>query len=371
MLASPMLAMWFLSGAAIAQVTLPEQTSEPEAPQFEPLSPAVPPQAVPPRSTPEPLPLRSNPGITSYIIGPGDQLGVAVIDFEEFTQDQIVLPDGTISLPLVGPVMASGKTLEVLQAEITQRLSNFLVEPVVEVELLSLRPVVVIVGGAVNRPGPVQLDSLTASSTPPTLSRALADAGGVRRTADLRAITVQRLQPNGRQETLTVNLWESIFQGLRGDDSALQDGDIVFVPEAPEGAEIDPQLVARSSLAPERIVVRIIGEVGSSGEISVSPDSTVLSAIASAGGHTSDANLKKVSLLRLDESGQVLGQNLDLRDFEDTTPIQNGDIVVVPKRGYLNVLDNISRTLRPVTAPFNFLFLLENFGGLFGGDSNN
>jgi len=65
-------------------------------------------------------------------------------------------------------------------------------------------------------------------------------------------------------------------------------------------------------------------------------------------------------LLRLNETGQLEGQNLNLKGLSDTTPVQNGDIIVVPRKGYLNVVDAVARTLQPITAPFNFFLLLDN-----------
>lgn len=305
-----------------------------------------------------------------YILGAGDQISVSVIDFPEFSLTQAVLPDGTITLPLIGAVQASDQTLDTLRVEVTRRLSAYVIDPAVELNLVSLRPAVITVGGEVFRPGPIQLNSLptSTSATIPTVSTALVNAGGVRRSADLRSITVQRRLPNGNQETLTVNLWESIFQGEQGGDIVLQDQDVVFVPKALADSDIDPRLVSRSSLAPEQINVRIIGEVNRPGETEVSPDSTVLSTLAAAAGPNSDANLRDVALLRLDDRGQLIGQQLDLRSFEDTTPVQDGDIIVVPKKGYLNFLDGVSRTLRPITTPFSFLLLLNNVGGIFGDD---
>ncbi len=313
-------------------------------------------------------------GLSAYILGPGDQLGIAVAGFTELDRTRIILPDGTILLPLIGPVVASGKTLDDLEAEITRRYSFYLVDPVVELNLSVLRPVVVAVGGEVNRPGPVQLNSLstfntrvtndaqlTSESTAPTISTALVGAGGIRRSADLRNVQVQRQLPNGELTRFRVNLWDSIFQGMGTDDILLQDGDVVFVPEAPPASEIDPQLVARSSLAPDVVRVRVIGEVRKPGEVQVPPDGSVSSAIAIAGGHnTETADLGNVALLRLLDNGQVEEQVLDLNNLVDATPIRDGDVVVVPKRRLLNTLDNVSRFLSPITAPFNFLLLLDN-----------
>lgn len=356
-MAASVLGGLLISGPAIAETS--------EDTLLSPLPPAS--DSTTPDNTTVPASFLSR-GNGDYVLGPGDQIGISVIGFPEFERTQVVLPDGTILLPLIGPVLAAGQTLEALRTDITLQLQNYLIDPVVDLNLSVLRPVVVTVGGEVSRPGPVQLSSLTStntslsnnsrltsSSTAPTLSTALVAAGGVTRTADLRAITVQRRLPNGGQQTATVNLWDAIFVGSGSDNILLQDGDVIFVAEAPEGADIDPQLVARSSLAPDLVRVRVIGQVNRPGEIEVSPDSSVSAAIAVAGGHNDDAKLSEVALLRLGEDGQVLGQTLDLRDVVDATPIQSGDVIVVPKKGYLNILDTIGRTLQPITSPFNVL----------------
>jgi polysaccharide export outer membrane protein len=314
-------------------------------------------------------------GLTGYLLGPGDQLGISVVGIDDLQRNRIILPDGTILLPLIGAVPAAGRTLTELESDVTRRLSFYIVDPVVEVNLNTLRPVVVTVAGQVNRPGPVQLNSLStfnttvganaqlvSETTSPTLSTALIGAGGVLRDADLSNITVRRLLPDGREVDLQVNLWETIFEGRGESNILLQDGDVLFVPEVVELAtEVNPQVVARSSLAPETVSVRVIGEVNRPGEVQVPTDGSVSSAIAIAGGYDTDtANLSQVALLRMQDNGQVEEQMIDLNaNLVDSTPIRDGDMIVVPKRGYLNTLDTIGRALGPLTAPFNFLLLLD------------
>ena len=101
----------------------------------------------------------------SYLLGAGDQVAITVFGFEEFDGARVILPDGAITLPLIGAVMAAGQTIDSLSADLTVKLSQFLVEPVVSVSLTALRPVIVNVAGEVHRPGPIQLSSLTNTST--------------------------------------------------------------------------------------------------------------------------------------------------------------------------------------------------------------
>ena len=54
--------------------------------------------------------------LSSYILGAGDQISLSVIGYPEFTGTTAVLPDGTVTLPLVGPVRAAGLTPNQLTA---------------------------------------------------------------------------------------------------------------------------------------------------------------------------------------------------------------------------------------------------------------
>ena len=61
---------------------------------------------------------------STYPIGPGDVLNISVWKDEALTKDVVVLPDGTISFPLLGLLKASGKTIKELRAEIEQKSPN-------------------------------------------------------------------------------------------------------------------------------------------------------------------------------------------------------------------------------------------------------
>ncbi|ASC71556.1 Putative polysaccharide export protein wza [Halomicronema hongdechloris C2206] len=308
-----------------------------------------------------------------YVLGPGDQVAISIIGYEEFTGSRVILPDGTISMPLIGSVAAAGRTTEALAAELTARLGVYLVNPVVDVSLTVLRPVVVTVAGEVYRPGPVQLSSLTqadtrldtnsritSSTNTPTLASALTAAGGVQRTADVRQVRVQRTLPTGQVTSYTVNLWEAIVSGTQADNLVLRDGDAVYVPAAEPG-DVDPRLVASSSVAPSTVRVRVIGEVNRPGQVEVPPNSSVSGAVAVAGGPTDDARLKEVVLVRLNDQGQVEETVLDLRNMVDAEQVQDGDVVLVAKHGYLNVLDGIGRVIQGVFPPLRLLDVLGTF----------
>ncbi|MEO0435202.1 MAG: polysaccharide biosynthesis/export family protein [Cyanobacteria bacterium J06656_5] len=90
-----------------------------------------------------------------YVLGPGDEISVAVTGYPEFDSTHRILPDGTIAIPLIGNVRASGETLSSLSRFLREQLgSNYLVNPVIDLSLLRLRPVSVTISGEVHRPGP-------------------------------------------------------------------------------------------------------------------------------------------------------------------------------------------------------------------------
>jgi polysaccharide export outer membrane protein len=302
---------------------------------------------------------------SNYILGIGDQLDVTVFAYEEFTGARTVLPDGSIIMPMIGNVPTAGKTTVQLAQEITARLRTMLVNPVVTVNLTSLRPVIVNVAGEVQRPGTVQLRDASASNSVagveqkpeqrPTLANALIAAGGITSNADIRQITLKRYAPNGDSEPIVINLWDAIQSDRATPGMVLQDGDSIYIPRLQVGEGVDRRLLARSQFAPATVRVRVVGEVKAPGEVQVPPDSSISSAVAIAGGPTEDANLREVAFVRLNELGQVEQQEFDLRSLNDTNQIQEGDVVIVPKRGSASFVDFAGRLLSPLGILLNLL----------------
>jgi polysaccharide export outer membrane protein len=329
----------------------------------------------------------SNDLFSDYLLGPGDQVRTDILGYEAFdwaSSQRVILSDGSIRIPLVGTVPAAGKTLEQLQIDVANRLSQTLVEPDVDMSLVVLRPVVINVAGDVYRPGPIQLGSLTQAQTniaggnnlttttnTPSLTAALAAAGGIRRTADIRQIVIQRRLANGQTAEYTVNLWDA----LRGADNlgvlVMFDGDSVFVPRATADSGIDQALVASSSISPTNIRVRVVGEgVINPGEVQIQPNSSISGAVAAAGGPNADAALQNVRLIRLSELGQVEEEQVDLANLVDNYQVQDGDVIFVPKRGVLVGIDRVNRFLTPILGPLGGIFGILNIFGAFD-DNNN
>ena len=81
----------------------------------------------------QPDPVPADLSAVQYYIGIGDTVQVSVWRNEELSITVPVRPDGKISTPLVGDVIAAGKTAEILAAELKEKLANYVRTPEVTV----------------------------------------------------------------------------------------------------------------------------------------------------------------------------------------------------------------------------------------------
>jgi protein involved in polysaccharide export with SLBB domain len=114
-----------------------------------------------------------------YPIGPGDVLTISVPQMDELQERKVrVTPQGTIQLPLVGAVQAGGMTEEQLEAQLDQKLNNFMYNPQASVYVNEYHNREVAVIGSVNHPGLVLL-----TSPSETILDVITQAGGLSSTA--------------------------------------------------------------------------------------------------------------------------------------------------------------------------------------------
>jgi polysaccharide export outer membrane protein len=107
----------------------------------------------------------------SYLIGGEDVIHITTWRQPDFTFTTVVRPDGKINVPLVGEMVAGGKTPSVLEKEIAKGLANYIQTPEVTVMVLDVRSKKYFLVGEVLRPGPVPLVG------PTTVMEALSGSG--------------------------------------------------------------------------------------------------------------------------------------------------------------------------------------------------
>jgi len=346
------------AGTSVFAQGLPHKPNQPNKQDKAKPSPTLPQPSI---QLSRPIDPEAN-SVAAYLLGPGDLIDLRVFGYDEYAGPQVILPDGTITLPVIGIVLAAGQTPGQLTQYLTSRLKPLLVDPIVSIKVVQLRPLLINVAGEVQRPGPIQLQGLAAGSTgsttgttqinttfnAPTVSAAIAQAGGVTRSADIRGVVLKRNKPSGEAVTITLNLWDALRSPNGTPDLLLRDGDTLFIPKARDISDLDPRLVARSTLSPKTVRVRVVGEVKSPGEKDVAPNSTISGAVAIAGGPTDKANLMAVSYVRLGENGTIQKQGVDLSNLSDTIQVQDGDVVIVPKTDIFSILDIANPLLNPL-----------------------
>lgn len=159
----------------------------------------------------------------TYLLGPEDVLKVAVWKDEHLTQETVVRPDGMITFPLIGDVVASGRTVEDVRNEIAKRLVKFIPNPNVTVTVLKVLSYRIYVLGRVNKPGEYQVGHHT------DVLQALSMAGGLTPYAAENDIKV--IRRNGVDEQVFPFRYGDAQKGkdLR-QNILLQRGDLVMVP---------------------------------------------------------------------------------------------------------------------------------------------
>lgn len=159
----------------------------------------------------------------AYQVGPNDLLNIYVWKEAELTQDVIVMPDGRISFPLIGVIMAQGKTLTQLKETITEKLKDFVTSPEITVIMRESRSRTIYTIGKVARPGPYAL------APDMTVLQALSTAGGFAEWADEKNILIIRRE--GKKEVqIPFNYKEFISGKNAAQNILLSPGDTIVVP---------------------------------------------------------------------------------------------------------------------------------------------
>jgi polysaccharide export outer membrane protein len=155
------------------------------------------------------------------LIGVGDLIEVQVLGEETTSTTARVLGDGTITVPLLGPVAVVGKRPEELAAALEEQLKRYIQVPKVTV-LIRESLVQVAVIGEVRQGGVVDVVA------PAAVLEALAKAGGLTEFADTSAIFV--LRKRGSQTERIRFKYSALIEAEPAAASfALQTGDVVVV----------------------------------------------------------------------------------------------------------------------------------------------
>ncbi|MBW4600559.1 MAG: SLBB domain-containing protein [Calothrix sp. FI2-JRJ7] len=298
---------------------------------------------------------------TNYTLGGGDLIRVNVFEVENYNGDYQVPPGGSINLPLIGSVNVLGLTIEEASDEITRRYARFLKRPIISINLLSPRPINVVVSGEVTRPGSYSLSLQGgAGNNPgvqyPTILAAIQTAQGYTLSADITSVQVRRRLGRSGEQLVNLNLRQLIETGRTPQDITLRDGDTIFIPRATNFDLATSRNLAASSFAADPTrprSVAVIGEVLRPGSYLVTPGSTeagagttqtnlpsvtgqptVMRALQLAGGIGARADVRNVIIRRQTRTGAPQDININLwqllqGDIDQDAILQDGDTIFV------------------------------------------
>ena len=232
------------------------------------------------------------PAGPDYVIGPGDGLSIDLWGGISQRLTRTVDRGGQISLPEVGPVLVSGKSLAAVQENLQQILRTQYRDVSAGVSLLRLRTIRIYEVGDVTNAGAYDISSL---STP---LNALFVAGGPSPRGSLRLLNHYR---NG-QLVQTVDIYDLLLHGVKTNIERLENGDTVQVPP------IGPQ-------------VTIEGMIRRPAIYELRDEKNLASVLELAGGLLPTASLRHIEVQRLVAHEKQTMLSLDIPDSADTGEI--------------------------------------------------
>lgn len=158
-----------------------------------------------------------------YHLHQGDKVLISVWREETLQREVVVLPDGSITFPLIGRVVVAGLDTPEVERRLTTKLKEYLPDPVVTVTIASTDGNRAYVMGKVIHPGSLII------SGPTTVLQAISIVGGFDKFADEGDIKVIRAKPDG-QEIFPVHYKDIISGSDMSTNIQLKAGDTIVVP---------------------------------------------------------------------------------------------------------------------------------------------
>jgi polysaccharide export outer membrane protein len=241
-----------------------------------------------------------------YVIGAKDVLAISVYGQPDLSGKFTVEGDGTIPYSLIGRLRAAGLTVRTFENALRKQLAdNYLRNPQVSISVDLYASQKISVMGEVRAPGSYPL---TGGRT--ALIDILAKAGA---TTAGEVVLVRSKDPSRpaapddeNAEVVRIDL-RGLQSGVTGDNISLRDGDTIIVPKADSAY--------------------VYGEVNTPGAYGITRETTVLQALALAGGTKDTAAMNRVRIVRI-----VDGKEIELKGVRPSERILPGDTVIVPQR---------------------------------------
>ncbi len=249
-----------------------------------------------------------------YRLAPGDQIlieSVADDDLQRGTLERglVIQPDGTITVRLLGQIHAGGLTVNQLREVLEEQYTEFYDQPAIDVTPVRFNVLAEDIINAVGGQSGLQQQALTQTVMP----------DGKLRLPRIGQLCVQGMTLSELKREINLRYSEIVV-----------------------GLEVEPVLTEQ---APH--FAYVLGLVNQPARIELESPTTVLGAIATAGGTTVGGNLRQIVIFRRAEDWRLISTVLDLRGAiygrrptpSDEIWIQDGDVIIVPAAP-IQIFDN-------------------------------
>lgn len=304
--------------------------------------------------------ISDKPADTSeYILGGGDRVKISIYQSENLGGDFLILPDGTLTLPLIGRMTLKGMTIPQVMEALTKRYAAYIREPIVTVSVMVPRPLQIAIVGEVTNPGTYTIP-LEQTGTAPLLTDLLRRAGGITTVADVGQVQIRRTV-KGQERILLANLWELLQKGDKTQDISLRDGDSILVPTKSSIDSNETRQLADANfglISSRDLNISVVGEVSRPGAYRITPGAAsgtggtvsgtqsqpprLTRAIQQAGGIKPLADIRQVEIRRFNRDGsqQIIPVDLwelvERGDLAADPILQEGDQISVPTASSLS-----------------------------------
>ncbi len=203
-----------------------------------------------------------------YQIGVGDTINISVWGNKDLNSTVTVRPDGKISFPLIGEVVASNLTPLQLREVLTKVLSEYVNNPEVTVTIQGTKSFSVYIYGNVPKAGAITIKGNT------NLLQFFSVLGPIPEHVDLKHSFLVR-----NNQKLDIDFYKLLKEGDLTQNKFLKPSDTIFFKDKPKALQA-------STANPFETRLRVIGEVRRPGGFKFEEGITVLDAILRAGGTT-------------------------------------------------------------------------------------
>ena len=165
-----------------------------------------------------------------YFITAGDVINVNVQPAEEFSKEVTVQPDGTIDIPLIGPIKAAGARPEELEKLLTARFSKYVANPSITLNVRKFSSSRVAIIGQTNGTGYFEFREGM------RLLDLVAQAGGTQDYARANKVRIYRklVGEDGKIKEIVMPAdLAAVYAGNMDKNILLAAGDIVYIPRKP------------------------------------------------------------------------------------------------------------------------------------------